>query len=228
MEQVLAFLPNFEDYFTVLKKSDDHTVHPDMIVHLDYAIDFLKLEYNARLSELNSLLKETRITFDLLWGVFIPGSILIANCGLTQEPIAVRLRYTYSTEKTDSRSRRFVLSCEYVDFGDGCGPGYGDHEVEIVEFLGAKPITDLDAFPMSPYLEPEYEAKIKEDLIARGRRCFEFSTSPRHMQYSGIAYRRTKNDPCEYKKISVGAFCCVIVRLLIVDSGEIPDSHRSR
>ncbi|KAJ3554335.1 hypothetical protein NM688_g3159 [Phlebia brevispora] len=203
VEEVLAFLPKFEDYLADLKKKDDGSVHPDLILHLDYAIDFLRLEYNARLSELNSLLNEKRITFDLLWGLFVPGSLLLANCGLTQKPLTVRLTNTYMADKTVDEPRRFVLSCERVDIAEGGMPGLSDYMITIPEFHGAKLITDLNAFPMAPYLDPDHEESTRKELIERGRKYLALSATPCHVQYSGIAYRRLRYDSSDYKKVSV-------------------------
>lgn len=182
---MLSFLPRFEEHLETLQADpsteDDHELS---IKHLAFFIDLLKREYARKLETLASLVAEQQITFDFVWGVFVPGSVLLTHCGVTHEPLAVRL---ISCTLVRGFTTYWNLRCENVDVSSGL-PGRGDHSISIQQFSGAEDIVDLPAFPMAPYLEDARREELCAAMIARGRRHWELAQRWCHKDYDAVAY----------------------------------------
>lgn len=145
----------------------------------------MKKEYASKLDTLATLLAERQVTFNYVWGVFVPGTILITHCDTTGEPLVVRL---ISCTFQCGFSKYWQLQCENVDV-DGSGlPGYADHFFTVQEFNGAENITDLPAFPMEPYLEEAQRKELCAALIKRGHRYWDLAKTWCHKEYNGIAH----------------------------------------
>ena len=65
---------------------------------------------------------------------------------------------------------------------DGTDFGWGNIEIAIDQFEGARPLASLDAFPLE-YMA-EFEA-LRDKLVARGRRYVFFVDQPLCLEYAG-------------------------------------------
>ncbi|KAF7792155.1 hypothetical protein EIP86_003185 [Pleurotus ostreatoroseus] len=206
VETILSLLPKFREYrdnILTQARSSGQAVPEEMRhvqEHLDYAVEFLNLEYHSLLQELSSLLKEKRITWPLLWGIYATGTLLLSSCELTREPKLLRLSHTEVKKDLESGDRWLELNCEYVEYAPEGVPGFAATEVRVPEFEGAMPITDLPAFPMS-YLDHDRAEEIRQQLLERGQKYHKFSTAPFHATYSGVAYRMYRDD--KYKSTAI-------------------------
>ncbi|THH01618.1 hypothetical protein EW026_g1115 [Hermanssonia centrifuga] len=183
--QLLAFLPKFKEYRSSLSKSSD--ADPELAeikLHLDFFIDFMELEYQDQLRVLRSLQQEQRVSFRLLWGIFVPGTLLLSNCEVSGEPIALRLVRVDTEDATVDKSPHYSLLCEYIDFSEGI-PALAVLTREIPEFPGDMLLADFGIRPM--YVEKNAQ-ELRDTLIERGRRYWSLSKTWRHMQYSAIAW----------------------------------------
>ncbi|THG94989.1 hypothetical protein EW026_g6583 [Hermanssonia centrifuga] len=190
-DDILVFLSQFEEHLYLLQmkgKDGNAKGRAEVISHLTYFLDFIGKEYENTLTTLGSLLEERKISFAFVWGAFLPGTILITTCGITGEPLAVRLRTCVRQCATHREAEHWALKCEFVDVNKGL-PGYAKLVVKIYDFPGAKSITDLPAFPMNPYVEENQRGELYERLIKRGQRLWDLSSrSWSHNNYNAIAY----------------------------------------
>ncbi|PSR74587.1 hypothetical protein PHLCEN_2v9764 [Hermanssonia centrifuga] len=186
--QLLAFLPEFKEYASSLAMDE-----LEATTHLDFLIDFMELEYQDQLRELRNLREERRVSFPLLWGAFLPGTLLVTNCKVTGEPIAMRLVQLDAKEATLDKCARYTLLCEYVDFSEQV-PAMAHVEREILEFTGDVLLSDMAIRPI--YVE-EQKDKLLETLAKRGQRYWELSKTWCHKRYSTIAWSH-KDEPARW------------------------------
>ncbi len=182
-------MPKFKEHLHLLRADakDGNDDSAKVIEHLAYFLDFIQKEYQNTLATLRSLLEERKISFDLVWGVFMPGTVLVTHCKTTGEPLVVRLRSCLQQCANFYEPRHWALTCEFVDTDKGF-PGYAELVVKIYDFAGAEVITSLAAFPLDPYLQEPRRSELCETLIKRGRRHWDLSRSWSHNDYSAIAY----------------------------------------
>lgn len=218
-DEMLSFLPNFQAYFDTQKARDGDN-HKESIEHLSFFINLLEAEYANKLSTMRSLVAERQITFDYVWGVFVPGSLVITHCGLTHEPLVVRLISCSFHTASMVEPAHWLLTCDSVDVEDGL-PGLVDRPVKIYEFDGAEDIVDLAAFPIDPYLEKTHRDELCAKLIERGRRRWELSRTWCHKDYEAIAY----GGQVGAGKITVGDF---VIVLTYTHDWNLPDRSTRR
>lgn len=184
---MLKFLPLFEEHIQFLEDQKDTS--PDdtkVVVQLRFFVGLLRKEYASKLEKLANLLAEKQISFDLLWGAFVPGSILITHCSNTGEPLMVRLISCKLVQSMCGPS--WSLQCDNIEV-DGSGlPGRGHHTISISEFSGAEDIIDLPAFPVEPYMDESRRSELRESLVRRGKRYWDLARNWCHKEYDAIAY----------------------------------------
>ncbi|KAK7456974.1 hypothetical protein VKT23_010277 [Stygiomarasmius scandens] len=191
LQGLLAYMPFLRAY---LRKLQDGTLHnrQEMAAHLEFLIEFLDKEYRDMLLEAESLKASAQVTFRCLWALFIPGSILLTRCPITQDICAVKLVDMQEVEPFEDRevmSRHCALRCEYISI-QSCRPGFSEEIVKIPEFNGARRIQDLGAYPLETVKDFINQA---EDLSRRGRRHWDLACKNWcHMQYQAIAFRQER------------------------------------
>lgn len=190
----MSFLPRFKNHLASLESTYEGSTpsedEEETINHLRFFIRFMENEHKSTLHEIAALLAEDKITFDLLWAILLPGIILVTNCHLTGEPRAVRLISAVLVEASTFKPKHWLLKCEYVDFTQNM-PGIAQISPEILKYDGAMNVTDLNAFPMGPFLSETARAELRARLVARGKRYTELSVAWCHKRYSGVAYKST-------------------------------------
>lgn len=167
--------------------------------HLSFFLDFFHKEYDGLISELDSLLKHGEISFDNVWAILKPRSILYTRCDQTKEPCAVRLLEANKMNETGANSSFWELTVEYVDYNyrydeiqasgitssaprtDKYGLVPGVHQQTIGYFNGTRKITSFGIYPIQYY--PQLE-ELKSMIISRGRKWMTFQGSIRHSQYN--------------------------------------------
>ncbi|KAI5785369.1 P-loop containing nucleoside triphosphate hydrolase protein [Pyronema domesticum] len=180
------YLPDFQEVLQKEKEQPEDVQNKKKIDHLDVLINYLLEDYAPITKVLYPLLEEDRITFDHLWAVFRPGTIIHTLCPGTNEPMCLKL--DWGSSKNDfKKGTWFQLDCSYIDY-DGKAFGEAKATVKIPEFVGVKRIDALPAFPLARH--PEVEA-MREKLISRGRKFGTYSGA-HYKYYEGMAYFRTQ------------------------------------
>ena len=186
IEILFHFLPQIEAKRDItLLESDKETQHLDLLIR------FLQEHYASIIKTLPELLERGEMTFDLLWTLFPPNTLIYTSCVYSEEPKC--LIFDFGEEKLLKKGKFYVLQCRYLDF-NGKVLGEVISNLLIPEFRGAKPITSLEAFPLKYHREM---AKVKAELIERGRR-FASLKGIHHTAYQGLAHQKRKGEPFKF------------------------------
>lgn len=167
-------------------------------------LDYIRSDYRTTLASIANLTAHGEITFDLLYAVMVPRSILVTECPITKEPRALQL--VSATKVCTLTGGLLDMLCESVDAFDsetqidpwgtgpsaeaeaqkaGAGKAFGrvQHRVIIPSFKGTRKIASLDAYPIKYHANPE---QLKKTLINRGQKWLALR-GIHHMQYKGPA-----------------------------------------
>ena len=175
--------------------------------HLKLLLDFVRLERKAQLEELDSLKLHGETTFELLWSIMRPRTILfIPRCSVSGEPRAVRL---ISAEKrTPTQEPAYWrLLCEYVEStgngakvitaGEDRGPRFGFSEIKlkVPKFTGTQKITSLPAYPIASHPR---QNDMRRRFITRGQKWKELD-GVHNKYYDATAFRLNDRDRKHYR-----------------------------
>jgi len=150
--------------------------------HLNLLVEHMKKDYAVTSDRLASLLKAKEISYDLLWALFKPGTVVYTTCIGTLKPRCVI--FDYGEEKTTKNDTKYYsMACRYLDFdGDILGEVTG--ELAILKFPGTKRISCLEAFPIDYHSTGN---TAKAELVECGRK-FVSLMGTRHRHCVGAAY----------------------------------------
>ena len=132
------------------------------------------------------VLLNQEITFDLLWVLFKPDSIVYGKCYGTEKPRGI-IFDSGMVKKLDCGTEYFHIQGRYLDF-NGKDFGEASTVLGITKFSGAKRIDSLEALPLQYH--PRKEA-IRHELIGCGRK-FQALMGSHHREHSGTAFLHGK------------------------------------
>lgn len=153
------------------------------VQHLGMLVHYLQNHFASTIGSLPQLLAHGEITYDLLWALFPPNSIVYTTCVYSEQPKC--LVYDHGEDKMIKDQKYFVLSGRYLDF-DGKKFGEVSGGTAIPEFRGARHITTLESFPLKYHNERE---ELQSRLIKRGRH-FASLKGIHHVSYDGLAHKK--------------------------------------
>lgn len=207
---LIAFLPQLEAYVAELKGKKSRSLEDNFVSSaLGVLIDYISRDYRGTIAKIKNLTSHGEITFDLLYAVMVPRTILVTECPNTGEPRALQL---VSATKVKTMGVGFYdLLCEGVDAVDhtnngnpndwsannntnsldqevnnaGLGKSFGrvQNRVIIAPFKGTVPINSLDAYPFKYHTNEE---ALRKKLLARGEKWVGLK-GIHHMQYKASA-----------------------------------------
>ena len=152
------FVHRWGDLLKYIAKSHDERTKE----HMDLLYGVLKEELKDTIRALEDYVAHGVITFEHLWIIFQPGSVVVNSCmGM---PLGVEFQRG-SLENTEC-GLAYQLHCECIDWN---GEMFGrlPRLINLYAFKGTKLIQDLDAFPLA--MHPEREAQ-RHSLVERGKR----------------------------------------------------------
>ncbi|RXG48361.1 hypothetical protein VDGE_07658 [Verticillium dahliae] len=155
--------------------------------HLTVLHDILVYEIGQDIAAFEDYMKTKVITFEHLWMIFAPSDIIVAA---HQGPLSAF--EMYETEYKETRCGNVLaITAECVDY-DGKTFGRHKERMSIPEFLGAKPITGLNAYPLKFH---EQKEALVTSLTHRGL-IFEQLAGHHYKQYEGdaITWDREGNE----------------------------------
>ncbi|KAI0658134.1 P-loop containing nucleoside triphosphate hydrolase protein [Cubamyces menziesii] len=186
------------------------------LADLDVLIGCMEYNFGKTLSRIGNLTAHGEITFDLLYAILAPGSIVLGTCSSTGKPRAYRLisAKLCSYGQTDF----YLVECETLaaatvrdeglELEDTAATfptpaarrtfGMSQEMLKIRKFNGVTKINSLSVYPLEFHTD---SAAMKAKLVKRGRRWAALN-GVHHMQYSGIASRQT-DDQHRMMKYSV-------------------------
>jgi hypothetical protein len=175
--------------------SDDDTTEEDGMRHLTLLVKHLEEAYESTTGEMSSLLTHRKITYDLLWAFFKPGTLLYMTCPSTGLPRCVRYNCGKET-KTVRKGVCFEIQCQYFDY-DGEVFGESTEILQIEMFSGARRIENLPAYPLEFHPDPEIWSR----LVSAGRK-FVSLIGCYHRQYEGNMFVQNKDQLMKVHVIS--------------------------
>ncbi|CAO2653481.1 Nn.00g028920.m01.CDS01 [Neocucurbitaria sp. VM-36] len=153
-------------------------------------LSYIDEDYNATRKALKPMLKAGTITYDLVWALFKPNTIVFTpTYGNKDDPRCFKVDFSYEYESWMTGIKSCVIDGRYLEY-DGKTFGLGDHQVMIQAFKGHKKITSLAAYPLKYHKDPE---GIKKQLIERGMK-FVMLQGMNYRLQKGIAYMKHKNS----------------------------------
>ena len=162
----------------------------NLVNDIGTALRFIDEDFGAQLQNLESLLKNGEITFDLIWAIFPPKVLLVCmQHGLTTQMQAMNL-VSGTYQKRENGTRYFALRGRIISH-DGEDFGYGFVDVEIDDFDGSKKITLLPGFPFQ--YDPDQDTTRKV-LIQRGRKYLSLTRGAPVCQEYTVTYGVKDNE----------------------------------
>jgi hypothetical protein len=161
-------------------------------------IDYVQRDYRTTIATIENLTSHGEITFDLLYALMPPRTIIVATCPLTNELQAFRL-LSGTIVSGPMGTSMYVLVCEGMGLDDVKDPSAQTFakiqtRVIIPEFEGVQKISSLDAYPIQYH---PGEAELRQSLIVRGRKWAQFN-GIHHVSYKGMGGYRTKEKIIKY------------------------------
>ena len=145
-------------------------------------LDYLEETFRSTDEDLQTLLANNEITYDLLWALFEPNSEVYTICEGTGSPRCVLYSYCEEGQKMDG-SKYLRLETRFLGT-DGKLLGEASSSSQIPRFPGARRIDFLPAYPLKYH--PDFE-ELSRKLIHSGRR-FVSLIGIHHCQYDGKAF----------------------------------------
>ncbi|KGQ04494.1 26S protease regulatory subunit 4 [Beauveria bassiana D1-5] len=157
------------------------------IVHLKVLLKYLKKDYTEIKRQLDSLLRNGLITFDLLWALWKPKSLAYTTTyGDDDEPRVFRVEGA-ERHANMQKGEFYHIDGKYFEY-DGKNFGYGSMAEEVGSFRGTRKITSLPCYPLRFHRDVE---GVRRKLTERGKKFVELR-GVHYKSYSGMAYLKSK------------------------------------
>lgn len=153
------------------------TRNKDLIGDVKAAILFAEEHHKDTIQTVRSLEASREISWDLLWTIFKPNTLLYTRNHIVDADQVLKLLHCkkFVCESHGGEHTRWVLTCHYfgVTASAGASPGssrqtgYCVQELEIEDFPGVKDVTDLEVYPLE-YRNDKADLEVR--LIDRGKK----------------------------------------------------------
>lgn len=188
----LTYYQQFVEYQERLEDKNRTEIETHVLSSVRLLNSTIACDYRTTLGTLNRLTKHGEITFQLLYGILIPRTLFVVQCGVTGLPRLLQLSYFQRTCIQGKPVYQLVLdSVDLIDqtMSNTVGVGRVQTVVHLPLFRGAIPITSLDAYPLKYHPD---EASLREMITKRGKK-WSALMGVHHKQYSGIAALKCDN-----------------------------------
>ncbi|RKF64482.1 putative aaa family [Erysiphe neolycopersici] len=169
------------------KKSLKHT--EAKLKHLKLLIKYLETDYDRVKKTMFPMLESGVINYDLLWGLYKPGSIVCTPTYGSRDYLRAFKVDNYEKVICMKLGPYYLITGKYLEY-DGKTWGKGSIEVRVPGFKDVRKITDLECFPLQCHEDAE---KIRNDLINRGKK-FVSLQGVHYKVHEGMAYLQKKKD----------------------------------
>jgi hypothetical protein len=139
-----------------------------VVTDLKCAVEFVHEDFGGNIASLRSLSEHDEITFDLLWTLFPPHATLYTTDNMLKEPQIVRFLSGHYDRHQDG-SQYYSMRVRFITH-DGESMGWGEQNLQINGFEGAKKVHSLSCFPLASHPERD---EVRAQLLQRGRRYVE-------------------------------------------------------
>ncbi|KAI1127425.1 P-loop containing nucleoside triphosphate hydrolase protein [Nemania abortiva] len=165
----------------------------DAAAHAQLLYNLLEIELRDKRNELDNLINDGIITYENLWAIFRPGSLVFSI-------IEDQNRIFFLQDTHYIQDSFMELHVKFIDW-DGTQFGYRSTTLRVCKFSGTQRITGLDAYPIE--FHPS-RSDVEESVKARGE-MFRDMHSFHYVSYKGTMLcgdQRLKID----ERIIVDAF----------------------
>lgn len=174
------------------KEQPDET----LLLDLQTGVDFAGFEHQKTIAHMSTLLAAGECTWELLWALFPPGSLVYHFHKYTQEPMILRFRSMVKRKRPEDGIIHWRITCDViVDNGVRFGLGTYPEAIEIDPYPGARKIKDLIVVPLD---FTDEEEELRKILGKRGKRYTEIAGA-KFYEVSGLAVREEINPNENWK-----------------------------
>jgi hypothetical protein len=133
-------------------------------------------------------MKDKMITYDLLWTLFKPGTMIHCKC-IGSEAIRCIRFVSGEYQSPIDKPEHFYIEGRCIDY-DGKAFGETATATGILKFQGSRRIDQLDAFPLKYHPEEE---RVLATLLDQGKKFIKM-VSAHHKEFNGVAFYHTKDE----------------------------------
>jgi hypothetical protein len=162
------FVHRWAEFLKAIEAETD----PETKQHLELLYKILKKELNDVIKVHEDFIAHGVVTFEHIWTVFQPGGHVYTS--LFGQDFAARVKNGFFA--TTQCGKVYKVQCENVSW-DGENFGLGSLSVDVAEFDGTCPISELEIYPLEFHSN---KTTLRKDLIKRGK-MFE--------AYAGFHYK---------------------------------------
>lgn len=171
-----------------------------LVEEIKTAIEFTLEEHGGTFAKLEGLVSRGEITFDLLWALIPPNTLVYRYDDLTEQS-QILLARQLSIENRQGQIYASV-ACDSI-YNGGEVFGIVQSEFTIAAFRGARKIQELPLFPLSLH---DKRDEIATNALSRGRKL-ALLQKPQYYELTGAAKR-------EYGRNISKFMVCLLFRLL--------------
>ena len=195
-DQALRFLYWAKPELALLEQHYSRTNNTPALFEIKAGLQFINEEWSHASSILESMLPRA-ISFDYLWAVIPPDSLVIANDILGQIRV-YRVRGHHLSRRQDG-SRVLVLTSEHVDFNDKIG--LVKTTLDIGEYTG---LMDMKALSVCPFRYHPDKDSIRQKVLNRTKRQLEFFSAGFKVQdHAGVGLVFSRQAGADIRKFHV-------------------------
>ncbi|KAL0571467.1 hypothetical protein V5O48_010503 [Marasmius crinis-equi] len=190
-EMFLTYLEEFTAYRDALRAKKRTPLENHVLSSVDLLLSFLNNDFQATIRRINSHKAHKETSFDLLYAILVPGTLLVTECAVTG---GARLFKLVSWVRiANGNVTYYQLVAESVDLVDHqvtatVNPGKVQTTIILPMFRGTVPMETLDAYPLKYHKNQE---EVRESVLARGRKWVDL-IGVHHMEFDGIAAFKTQ------------------------------------
>ncbi|KAF8587999.1 P-loop containing nucleoside triphosphate hydrolase protein [Ramaria rubella] len=191
---LIAFLPQLQTYRDGLEAKTQATEEErNVMATVDVLLEYFRKDYRSTLASIENNTSHGEITFELLYAIFVPRSIMITTNPVTGELQALQLA-SVSLVTTAAGVPVYSLLLEGIDVDDSDSSrgsqGFAriQNRIMVCPFAGTIQITSLEAYPIQYHPR---EAELRQSLLARGRKWAEIAGDIHHMYYKGAGVMKS-------------------------------------
>ena len=178
-----------------------------LVADLSVALQYVDEQHGKNIKSLENMVPNNRITWPLLWALFVPNALIYHFHQYTQENQVMKMR-KLKIKYRQNGAAYWHVSCDIIA-DDGLKFGYTKDlsitnrpdkfsDIEIDEYEGEIRIQDLPVYPLEFVQDSD---QIKAEAIERGKKYVRM-TEGSYYETSGLALRETMNDRYEIKRFS--------------------------
>jgi hypothetical protein len=171
-----------------------------LIADITTALQYVEEDHAGNIVDFMRLTTNQEITYDLLWALFAPNTLLYHYHSMTEQVQILLARTSYYTQRVNMTQYAYI-DC-YVISNDGDSFGLARQNFEIDRYSGACKIQHLKVYPLMYH--PDQHA-IRDRAIARGKK-FVAMDQRTYKEISGPAMRESIRESTTENQIMRNRF----------------------